>query len=127
MRVRAGMRTAYACGGGSRVAISKAKQADRLARAERRREAEEEVIAARIRYGIGFGVTMVVTQALPRVVPAIAEYQTWIDAGLALGGGFFAVTDPSEFGDYMTGVASVGATQTFDNVANAIADFFNAA
>lgn len=110
------------------MAISKQqKQAERLARAERRREAEEEVIAARIRYGIGFGVTMVVTQALPRIVPAIAEYQTWIDAGLAAGGIFFAVTDPSEFGDYMTGVASVGATQTFDNVADTIAELFNAA
>lgn len=103
------------------------KTADRLVRAERRKAAEEEIIAARIRFATGFAVTMGVTQILPRLVPSIAEYQTWIDLGLAGGGLYFGVTDPGEFGDYAVGAAAVGGVQTIDNVSNAIADFFNAA
>ncbi len=111
----------------SRAAREAEKRADRLQRQERRREAEGEIIEARMRFATGFGVTFIATQIVPRVVPSIAQYQTYIDLGLAAAGTYFGVTDSGPFGDYAVGAAAVGATQTLDNVSNAIADFFNAA
>ena len=103
------------------------KEAVREARAQSRAAAQDEIFDARKRFAMGFGVTMLVTQILPRVVPAVSEYQSWIDFGLAGAGTYFAVTDPGPFGDLAVGGAAVGGVQTIDNVANAISDFFNAA
>lgn len=111
----------------SRTAREAEKKADRLVRQERRREAESEIIEARMRFATGFGVTFVATQLVPRVVPSLAEYQTYIDLGLAAAGTYFGVTDSGPFGDYAVGAAAVGATQTLDNLTGAIAEFFNAA
>lgn len=99
------------------MAISKAQKKEiRLARAEARRAATEEVMEARIRTVVGFTATYVGTQVLPNFLPSMAEYQGTIDLLLAGVGGYFAITDDGPAGDYMLGVALVGGTQTLDNV-----------
>jgi hypothetical protein len=104
--------------------ISKAeKRALAAEKKERRRKAAEEVMDARMRTAVGFGMTYVLTQALPAIAPSLAEYQGTIDLGTAVVGGYLALTDDSEMGDYALGAALVGSTQTLDTVGAAINDW----
>lgn len=93
-----------------------ARKAERLEKAEARREATGEVMEARVRTGIGFGAAYVATQVLPNFLPSMVEHQATIDLALAAVGGYFAVTDDGPLGDYALGVGLVGATQTLDTV-----------
>jgi hypothetical protein len=104
-----------------------ARKAERLERAEARREATAEVMEARMRTAIGFGGTYLATQVLPNFLPSMAEHQATIDLAIAAVGGYFAVTDEGPFGDYATGAALVGATQTLDTVSSKINEWMNAA
>lgn len=78
-----------------------------------------------MRTGIGFAAAYVGTQILPRFAPSLVNpvagtSSAMIDLLLAGGGLYFALTDEGEVGDYATGVALVGVTQTLDRVADGI-------
>jgi hypothetical protein len=108
------------------MAISKAdKKAQRLEKKAKREQAKDEVMAARGRTGIGFGITYLATQIVPAVVPSVAPHQASIDLLLAGGGGFLAFTDDSETGDYAMGAGLVGLTQTLDNIAAKLTEWFS--
>lgn len=106
--------------------ISKAeRRAQALERRAKREAAEEEIMAARLRTGIGFAAAYVGTQILPRfapslVQPAAGSTSTVIDLLLMGGGAYLAFTDDGELGDYATGAALVGATQTLDRLTSTI-------
>lgn len=97
------------------------RDAARLQKRAAREAAQEEIVDARGRTAIGFGVSYVGTQLLPLLLPSVEPYRPVIDGGMALGGGYMAFTDYSETGDYSLGIAMVGATQTLDRVAASIA------
>jgi hypothetical protein len=101
--------------------ISKAeRRAQALERRAKREASRDEVMEARLRTGIGFAVAYVGTQILPRFAPTLAANQMVVDLALAGGGGYFALTDDSEVGDFATGVALVGLTQTLDRAVTSI-------
>lgn len=99
------------------------KQLERANARERRRAASGEVMGARMRTGIGFAAAYVGTQVLPSFAPTLAANQQLVDLTLAAAGGYFAFTDDSEIGDYATGAALVGLTQTLDNLGTRIQEF----
>lgn len=105
--------------------LSKAqKRAERLEAAERRRKASGEIMVGRMRTGIGFAVAYVGTQVLlPTVAPTLAQNQALVDGALALGGGYFALTDDGPAGDYGLGAGLVGGLQTLDNIGAKIAEW----
>lgn len=108
------------------MAISKqARRAEALERRAKREAARDEVMGARIRTAIGFSAAYVGTQILPRFAPSLVQpaagtTSAVIDLLLAGVGGYFALTDDDELGDFATGAALVGVTQTLDRVADGI-------
>jgi len=103
------------------MAISKSERkairaADGAARKKKRDEAKGEILGARVKMAVGFGGAYLVTQMLPALVPGSAASQGTVDIALAGIGGYFAVTNDGELGDYALGAALVGALQTLDNV-----------
>lgn len=93
-----------------------AAKAARLEQREKRREAAGEIMSARFRTAAGFGGAYVATQILPAFAPSVASKQATIDLLLAGAGGYFALTDDGEFGDFALGAALVGLLQTFDTI-----------
>lgn len=107
--------------------ISKAeRRAQALERRAKRDAAHDELMSARLRTGIGFAAAYVGTQVLPRFAPTLAANQTVLDLLLVGGGAYFAFTDDSELGDYATGVALVGATQTLDRLVTTLEGWLDA-
>lgn len=97
------------------MALSKAeKRAQNLERRARREAARDEVMAARLRTGLGFAGAYVISSLIPRFAPSLAANGALVDLALAGGGAYFAFTNEDEEGDYATGVALVGITQTLD-------------
>lgn len=95
---------------------------------QRREAAREEIIAARMRTGLGFGVAYVgekvAVHALPTLTPdpdsPLNVVGGVVDLALAGGGIYLAVTNTDELGDYATGAAMVGVTQLLDRVVDAV-------
>lgn len=100
--------------------ISKSqRKIEAMERRKRREAASAEVMESRIRGFIGYAGAYVASALAPRFAPSLltplgGTTSTLFDLGLALGGGYVAVTDDGELGDYAFGVALVGATQTLD-------------
>lgn len=106
--------------------ISKSeRRAQALERRAKREASRDEVMAARLRTGIGFAAAYVGTQILPRFAPTFTQpvagtTSTIIDLAVLVGGGYLALTDDSEIGDFATGAAMVGLTQTLDRAVSGI-------
>lgn len=95
--------------------ISKAeRRAQALERRAKRDAAKDEILAARMRTALGFAGGYIASSLLPRVAPTFSANQAALDLVLAGGGAYLALTDEDEIGDYATGVAMVGITQTLD-------------
>lgn len=100
------------------------ERAERAVRREARREASAEIMAGRMRTGIGFAGAYLLTQTASAFVPSLEEYQATIDLGLAIGGAYLAFTDDGPIGDYAVGAAMVGGIQTLDNVGAKLQELF---
>lgn len=99
-------------------------RAERAIAREKRREASSEIMAARMRAGIGFAGAYVITQTASFFIPTIEEYQAAIDALLAIGGAYLVFTDDGPLGDYAVGITMVGGIQTLDNIGSKIQELF---
>jgi hypothetical protein len=108
------------------MAISKtARRIEAMERRQKREAAAAEVMESRMRGAIGFAGAYVASAILPRFAPTLSQpvggtTSTLIDLGIALGGGYLALTDDGELGDYAFGAALVGTTQTLDRVVTGI-------
>lgn len=101
-----------------------AKKAERLEAREKRRAASTEIMVGRLRTAIGFGVAYIGTQVLvPLMAPTLSENQQLVDGALAIGGGYLALTNDGELGDYGLGAGLVGGIQTLDNIGQKIQDW----
>lgn len=99
------------------MADTPSKKAARLEAREKRRAAQTEVTASKLRTTAGFFGAYIATQAfLPSISPGIAANQAALDAVLGLGGGIVAIANQGPIGDVALGVALVGGIQTADNI-----------
>lgn len=104
--------------------MAKMSKAARLEAREKRRQERGEQITTRFRFMVGFGAAYLGTQVLvPMFAPTLAENQALVDGALAIGGGYLALTNPDEIGDYATGAGAVGAIQTLDNIGTKITEW----
>lgn len=113
--------------------MAKLTKAQREERAERREKQWDERQATRLRFGLGFAGAYVAEKLavnlLPSLTPApdspLNAVGGIVDAGLAAGGTYFAVTDKGEVGDYATGAAVVGGTQFLDRLVGVLQGLLN--
>jgi hypothetical protein len=109
------------------------RQEQARARKELREKYRGERMETRMRFGIGFAVAYagekIAVQMLPSLTPdansPLNAVGGVVDLGLAAGGGYLAVTDDGELGDYAAGAAVVGLTQFLDRGVDAIVGFLN--
>lgn len=100
------------------------KKAERLEAREKRRAASTEIMVGRMRTAIGFAGAYIGTQVLvPLMAPTLSQNQQLVDGALAIGGGYLALTDDGELGDYGLGAGLVGGIQTLDNIGTKIQEW----